>query len=81
MPAGISEIYDIMEKIKKGVHVDRAEVVHLMKMALSNESNFGIWIKKVRDDKENDNYISVVMIGESPKGKRRIAGYRVNIRK
>ena len=81
MPVRIAEIHDIMEKIKKGEFVDQVEIVKLIRQVLKDRSNYGIWIKKVKEEENGNNYISLVLIGENLEGKRRVVGYRIEIKR
>lgn len=79
MPAAITEIYDIMDRVKKRIQVDRAEIIHLLKIVLKNDSNNGIWIRTVLNEGTNDHYISIVIIGKNAFGIKRVVGYRIEI--
>jgi len=75
LPVKITEIHDIIGRLKHGEEVDRDSVRHLVAEILHDRRNYGTWIK--REKSRTENYVSVVSIGENVFGHKRVTGYRL----
>jgi len=78
MPLVITEIHQVMEKIRYGIKVNRKKVCSLMNEAIRDKANFGIWIKREINGKVN--YASIIIVGENSVGERKLIGYRIERR-
>jgi hypothetical protein len=74
-PATIGHIHDILGKIKSGENVDKKELTSSLYEVMKDKANYGVWIKKVQNEKEF--YISIVLIWLTADGEKKISGYRI----